>query len=206
MSTRAFFLTILELFCIVVVFAPLIPQVTDLLERAHVGFDFRVVASWAKSIGLDFLRRPFYGLAKSYNDSVRWFVGAYGLSALQGVGGVFFLWNQLVQPGKFHRMAQYANLTGRVLEVRRDMSLKISLGENRGVEVGMAFVVQKKKHMDALSQLNFKTMIMAPQVFPIGRATVVSTTPTFSICKFKRSAGQSSSPSPNDRVAILKQS
>jgi hypothetical protein len=159
-----------------------------------------------------------YDINKELTPPINDLIRDMGADLLMGFGAILFLWFEFTLPTSFQARAQFENLLGKVVEVRRDMTLKISLGEERGVEEGMIFRVEKRKHVDALSQLNFKTLISAPQVFPIGRAKVTSVAqvfpigrakvtsvaPTFAICQFRRYPGQSSSPSAGDQVVIMK--
>jgi hypothetical protein len=182
------------------------------LRISTMRINLKAVADWLAETGIigygDAVSSQLYRLQDSFGTVVNRFLLEQGSTACMALGALIFFLFEYQLPSAYFRAAQLESLTGRILEVRRDMSLKISLGEERGVEEveeGMIFRVEKKKHVDALSQLNFRTMIMAPQVFPIGEAKVVSTAPTFAICKFKRYQGQSSSPSANDRVVILRE-
>ena len=123
---------------------------------------------------------------------------------LIGFGSLLYMWYTMMIPSQIHRYAVLSNLTGKVVEVRRDLSVKINLGEERGVQVGQIFSIQKRKHVDEVHALNFKTMMMAPKMFSIGEAKVVSTTLHFAICKFRRLPGETSNPSVGDRVALRK--
>ncbi len=123
---------------------------------------------------------------------------------LIGIGTLLYVWYTYMIPAQIHRYAVLSNLTGKVVEVRRDLSVKINLGEERGVQVGQIFSIQKRKHVDEVHALNFKTMMMAPKMFSIGEAKVVSTTLHFAICKFRRLPGETSNPSIGDRVALRK--
>ena len=123
---------------------------------------------------------------------------------LIGFGSLLYMWYTMMIPSQIHRYAVLANLTGKVVEVRRDLSVKINLGEERGVQVGQIFSIQKRKHVDEVHALNFKTMMMAPKMFSIGEAKVVSTTLHFAICKFRRLPGETSNPSVGDRVVLRK--
>lgn len=206
---RAFLLTVLEVLVLGLVILPLVSDEFSVWIASR-RLNLEAVADWLVAHGLIGYSNPLNGtllqIQKSIGAPVNAFILENGPVVSVGFGtAVFFLFEYML-PNAYFRHAQLVSLTGRVLEVRRDMSLKISLGEERGVEEGMIFRVEKKKHVDALSQLNFRTMVMAPQVFPIGEAKVISTTPTFAICKFKRYQGQSSSPSANDRVVILRES
>lgn len=204
---RALWLSLLELFFVGLAALPFYPTTATFMERGTVSLV--AIANWFEELGLTGTGGGLYNFLHDMHNS-GWTVTltqamhTYGMPICLGVGGLGFIWFELGLPGDFVRKAQFANLKGKILEVRRDMTLKISLGEERGVRVGMVFEVQKRKHVDALSQLNFKTMMVAPEVFGIGLAKVVSTTPQFSICKFKRTPGQSSNPSNGDRIVVVK--
>jgi hypothetical protein len=121
---------------------------------------------------------------------------------LMGLSGFVYLVCLVRVPSEVYQYAILRNLTGKVVEVRRDLSIKINLGEERGVRVGQIFAVQKRKHMDEVYALNFKTMVMAPKMFTIGEAKIISVTQHFGICKFRRLPGETSNPSVGDRVVL----
>jgi hypothetical protein len=203
MKIRAFFLSVLEIVALALTVLPLHPEI-DTFIRTMV-FQPNLARHLAKT-GI-FGRDMITSLATQEADwqpSIEFFLREMGPEALILLGVGIFLWFELSLPGQFFSRAQYANLTGSILEVRQDMTLKISLGEERGVLEGMIFQVEKRKHVDQLSQGAFRTMIMAPQVFAIGEAKVTSVAPDFALCKFRRIQGQSSSPSAKDRVVILR--
>ena len=207
MSTRAFMLTLLEVVVLAMILIPLTQP--DMAAEIHkTKLSLVPIADWLASNGLatpgSGIYSFLYDLNKDLAPPVNGLIRDLGSDLLMGLGAILFLWFEFTLPSGFQKKAQLENLQGRVLEVRRDMTLKISLGEERGVEEGMIFRVEKRKHVDALSQLNFKTLISAPQVFPIGRAKVTSVAPTFAICQFRRYPGQSSSPSAGDQVVIMK--
>ncbi len=205
---KAFFLTLLEIFILTIILAPFFSE--DIAVRLQSGnFSLLPPADWLAKKGILPIRSSLYQwifqLNKSWSPAVNDFLTRHGTDLFMGIGAAIFLWMELSLPNEFLKEAQYASLTGKIIEVRRDMTLKISLGSDQGVEEGMIFRVEKRKHVDSLSQLNFKTLMVPPEVFPIGRARVSSTTPTFAICQFKRLPGQSSSPSSGDRVAIMRE-
>jgi serine/threonine protein kinase len=169
-------------------------DVADLLARTGV-FD-RGGALVAQVDQLQVLWRP----------KIQEFLLDMGPEAVIAMGVLLFFWFEASLPNRFYKKAQFANLSGTIQEVRRDMTIKISLGTMRGVVPGMIFRVEKRKHVDKLSGGDFRTMVMAPQVFAIGEAKVIRAEKDHAICKFRRIQGQSSSPSVKDRVVILRRS
>jgi len=169
------------------------------------AIDFGVLANLVAGSGNPqlhaWLLRPLQEIAGS---DFNLFLKTNSKEILFGMCAAGYLWGILTIPSEIHRYTVLSNLTGKIVEVRRDLSVKINLGEERGVQVGQIFAIQKRKHVDEVHALNFKTMMMAPKLFTIGEAKVVSTTLHFAICKFRRLPGETSNPSVGDRIVLRK--
>ncbi len=203
-SSNMFVVTLIQLMLICLIGWPFTPYWHDPNIDFQFLYETCYESEFLENIGIkDFVCEVVRTMNLSpWSDQLERFLHDYAWLLLVSLSGLIYLYWEMTVPRDVYLYAVLSNLTGKVLEVRKDLSIKINLGEERGVQVGQIFEVQKKKHIDQVQALNFKTMIMPPKRFPIGEAKVISTTPHFAVCKFRRLPGETSSPSIGDRVVL----
>mgnify|MGYP006276961889 FL=1 len=207
---RGFTWTIIQAFILLIILWPLTSQIVPASNYwKNPTLDIGSLVRSLEGVDSYYLQRyvlkSLDALAGSdLNLALRKYSKKYMDLFLISIGCLIYLLYTFKIPKQIHRYAVLSNLTGKVIEVRRDLSIKINMGEERGVQVGQVFSIQKRKHLDEVQALNFKTMMMAPKMFSIGEAKVVSTTLHFAICKFRRLPGETSNPSIGDKVILKK--
>ena len=203
------FWSFVELFIILIV---LLPATVYFFPQAGIWenpeLDLRVLENKLMTLRVpqvnQFTRAVITPLTRSsFNVFLRSFSKGYVHIFMIVIGVLLFFYYEFKLPSAIYNRILLENMIGSIIEVRHDLTIKINIGENKGVKVGFIFAVQKKKHVNQVSGADFKTMITAPTYFTAGKAKVTSTASNFSICKFKRLPGEASSPSEGDHVVVM---
>jgi TM2 domain-containing membrane protein YozV len=206
----ALFWSFVELMLLMMIILPLLHVfMPELGSWQNPQLDLRVLESKVMSIGNSQIRNGFRAvLSPLASSSFNRFLMEHSRKHLHIfifiVGLSLFIWYEFKLPEVLFKQILFENMSGNIIEVRQDLTIKIDIGEDKGVKAGYIFAVKKKKHINQVSGGDFKTMVMAPTWFVAGKAKVMSTASSFSICKFKRLSGEASSPSIGDAVVVMK--
>lgn len=101
---------------------------------------------------------------------------------LTGFFGLCLMLGSLLWPARAAAALRIQLLSGRVVEIRRDQSLKVDVGESHGAKVGMLFSIHRSS-------------LQGPHH---GDVRVVSTTTSFSICKLESPGEEGRTPAVHD--------